>query len=126
MLSRPIAAIEQRDARDVNVAGLEVLAIVSDCLLEDKAGEFSVGLLDLRDLVILDVDVECDDLDAGIDRALRDRFQRFGWSMLYYDAVDPKRDRLVDHIGLALGVLWLSNTCNSTPRASACALAPAR
>ena len=25
--------------------------------------------------------------------------------MLYYDAVDPKRDRLVDHFGLALGVL---------------------
>ena len=62
-------------------------------------------MLYLRDLVVLDVDVEGDHLDASIHRALCGRFQRVGWAMLYDDAVDTKRDRLVYHFGLAFGVL---------------------
>jgi hypothetical protein len=42
---------------------------------------------------------------AGIERALCGRFQGVGWAMLYDDAIDAKRDRLVDHFGLAHGVL---------------------
>ena len=100
-----IAAVERGDARDVDETGFEVFAIIPDYLLEDEAGEVPVGLLYLRNLVVLDVDVEGDHLDASIQRALCGRFQGIGWAMLYDDTVDTKRDRLVDHFGLALGVL---------------------
>src|SRR6185436_13841590 len=100
-----IAAVERGDARDVDEAGFETLAIIPDCLLEDEAGEVPIGLLYLRDLVVLNVDVEGDHLDASIHRPLCGRFQGVRWAMLYDDAVDTKRDRLVDHFSLALGVL---------------------
>src|SRR6476620_2631726 len=100
-----IAAVERGDARDVDEAGFEAFAIIPDCLLEDEAGKIPVGLLYLRDLVVLDVDVEGNHLDASIHRALCGRFQGVGWAVLYDNAVDTKRDRLVDHFGLALGVL---------------------
>src|SRR6476620_11473431 len=100
-----IAAVERGDARDVNEAGFEAFAVIADYLLEDEAGEIPVGLLYLRDLVVLDVNVEGDHFDASIHRAPCGPFQGVGWAMLYDDAVDTKRDRLVDHFGLAPGVL---------------------
>src|SRR5690242_21787366 len=53
-----IAAVERGDARDVDETGFEVFAIIPDYLLKDEAGEVPVGLFYLRDLVVLDVDVE--------------------------------------------------------------------
>src|SRR6476661_2690587 len=100
-----IAAVERGDAGDVDEAGFEAFAIIPDYLLEDEAGKVPVGLLYLRDLVVLDVNVECDHFDTSIHRAPCGPFQGVGWAMLYDDAVDTKRDRLVDHFGLALGVL---------------------
>src|SRR5262245_58663904 len=100
-----MSAIERADARDIDDAGFEAFAIVPDYLLDDEAGKVPVGLLYLRDLVVLDVDVEGNHLDASIHSALCGRFQGVGWTMLYNDAVDAKRDRLVDHFCLALGVL---------------------
>src|SRR6476660_2622985 len=100
-----IEAVERGAACDVDDACFAAVAIIPDCLLGDEAGEVPVGLLYLRDLVVLDVYVEGSHLDASIHRALCGRFQGVGWAMLYDDAVDTKRDRLVDHFGLALGVL---------------------
>src|SRR5262245_620538 len=65
-----ITAVEGRDTGNIDVAGLPTIAVVFDRLLENEAGKIAVGLLDLRDIVVLDVDVKGNDLSAGIDRAL--------------------------------------------------------
>ncbi len=46
-----VAAVERRDAGDIDIAGLAAVAIVLDRLFEREAREVAVGLLDLRDLV---------------------------------------------------------------------------
>ena len=89
----------------VDVARLPRFAIVLDGLFESQAGKVTVGLLDLRYGRVLDVDVEGDDLDAGIHRALRGILHGFRQPVLDDDAVDAERDRLVHHVGLEGGVL---------------------
>ena len=55
--------------------------------------------------VVLDVDVEGDDLDAGVDGALGGFLHRFRQAVLDDDALHAERDGLVDHVGLKRCVL---------------------
>ena len=100
-----VAAIERGDAGDIDIARLEAVAIVLDRLFQRQTGEVAVGLFDLRDLVVLDIDVEGDDLDAGVDGAFCRFLHRFRQTVLDDDALDAERDGLVDHVGLKRGVL---------------------
>jgi hypothetical protein len=102
----------------MDVTGLPPVAAVIDRLLENETGEVAVGLLDLRDLVVFNVDVEGNDLDTGIDCALGCSLHRLGQAMLDDDAVDAKSDRLIDHVGLKTGVLAAIETRSSTPSAA--------
>ena len=100
-----VAAVERRDTGDIDVPRLPSVAIVNNRLLENEAGEVAVGLLNLGDFVVLNVDVEGNDLDTGIDRPLGGSLHWLGQAMLNDDAVDAKCDRLIDHVGLERGVL---------------------
>ncbi len=76
-----VAPVERRETRDIDVGRLERVAVVLDRLLKSEPGEQVVALLDLRDLGVVEVDVESDDLNAGVERLLGNVFQRFRLSV---------------------------------------------
>jgi hypothetical protein len=100
-----VAPVERCDAGNVDIGCLPGLPIVLDSLFQREPCEVAVGLLDLRDRLVLDVHVEGDDLDAGVDCTLGGFLHGFGQAVLDDDAVDAERDRLVDHVGLQRRIL---------------------
>ena len=74
-------------------------------LLERQLRQFVVALLDLRDLRIVEIDVEGDDLDALVERLLHDVAERFRQAVVDDDALDAEIDRLQDLLALLGGIL---------------------
>ena len=105
LLPHFVAAIERREARDIDDAALDAVALLLDRLLEHEAGHVVVALLDLGDLRIVEVDVIGDDLDPRVDRLLRDVLQRLGLAVVDDQPVDLEVDRLLDELALGVRVL---------------------
>lgn len=65
-----VVVVEWCDIGYVDIVGFEFVVIVFDCLFECEVGKVVVGLFDLWDFWVFDIDVEGDDFDVGIDGVL--------------------------------------------------------
>src|SRR5690349_14504624 len=120
-----IAAVERGDARDVDETGFEVFAIIPDYLLKDEAGEVPVGLFYLRDLVVLDVSKATTLMPASNARCAA-AFKGLVGPCCMMMPSTPSAIAWSTISAWRSASCRLSNTCKSTPSASACSLAPAR
>ena len=95
-----VAQLHRGKTADVHVSGIELRAVVFDCLLQRQTRQCVVVLLDLSHVRVVQVDVKGHYLDAlghgFIDRVL----EGFGQAQLHDDAVDPQINRLLNHLAL--------------------------
>jgi hypothetical protein len=91
-----VAVIESRKALDIDVPGLELVAVLFLDLVEDEIELADEILIDDDDARVLEIDVAGDDLDARVERLLHDVAHRLGLAAIDDDAFDPEVDRLTD------------------------------